>query len=1338
MPYFREGDPIPPDRDLRVVADDRGSIRAVLYLLLRAWPYIRPQVYGRWWIPGQGIENRVAEAVSGRGYGFGYVPPLVAAVAIGGPYFGYVPASLAYPLNLLYAPILAMTLCAWPVALSTGNVQKAFAFALLLFGVAANVAAAAYVEGAADNWYAGAVTAACVLGWILQFGIDRSAGEARLVCRIRTASHMVYWYAYVALEGFLFLVMGLLVADLLNQSILQADPLMPGRAELFGEPDMSSDVTEQLTGTQRMALIWKVVLIEFAVMMPLFLLAPVVEYYRTWFMQNIEQALRLALADRWRRLSLAYHSDHRTGDSIFRIQVDASEVSGVLALLMGISRGTIQCLFLVVLVTLLSPWLGLTVFASFFPMILLAYWAMRRFRTRNLVMRMANADLTSRIQEAFRAVRLNKAYGVERQSQDRFESDSLIAFNADYRQMRVHTVVGVAMGLIYGSLILAGTVLMALWANAERATFANELIALAGFSFVLWNLTAYRWAQERFSDAATRIPKLVDAWGGAQVMAMGLRRAFEILDMESEVRDRDGAIPLTEFSQEVRFDNVAFAYGDDRPVLRDVSFVARPGMVTAIVGPTGAGKTTLMNLLLRLADPDAGSIRIDGRDLRDYQVDSLRANIAVALQENVLFRLSVRDNIRLRRPGCERRGGGRSHAAGVPGRFPRWVAPGTRHRARRPRRQVVRRPAPAPVDRPRGGSRHADPRAGRADRRARCRDRTPGVVEPRRLERRERGADRRPHGFPDHPPDFDRSPRGQHSLSGRRAHSGKRHPRIPDGHAPGPLSDVRAIRGRVWAARTMPESRLREDERALDERASLADRETDIDYRRTFRIIGRSALFLRYVWLRYVVSFVSHWIPENLAIVLAPWMGKIIIDHVVLGQPVENVTGYPSFLIPAVQALEGASAGLIMSWIALLTLAGLLARLGHRYVMALFDIRIEQSIVHLVRSRLFESVQSLPMTKLDDQPIGDSVYRVMNDTGVIPNIISTVVQQPIYAVATFAVALATLLSAYPDSPAVALFAVGALPMYLLAIAPFARMLRRRAQAMLASMSAFTSNIEEGMDNMLAVQGLGAAETEGERFRRDSAESFRRIRYSDLAQGVVGAILQVASQLLEWGFSIYVVAWVIFGDLSAGDYVVVLGYFAAMREPAQGLAKIWVDVQAEAATARRVFAMLDLPPETETGRLALPPIERGAEFRRAGFVYPGRTARAGGCDVQRPHGADRRHRRAYRRRQDDACAPAAALSRGERRPGPDRRPRRERRDHRKPARTDQLRVPGDADHRRVDFRQHPPGQAPTHPRKRWSGPRGRRAFTTSSRRCPPATTPCWAPRPASCRRDRSSA
>ena len=283
------------------------------------------------------------------------------------------------------------------------------------------------------------------------------------------------------------------------------------------------------------------------------------------------------------------------------------------------------------------------------PALVLANWAMRRIRTRNLVMRMANADLMSRIQEAFRAVRINKAYGVERQSQALFEADSAVAFHTEYRQTRVFAVVFAAQGFIIGMFVLCGTVLMALWANQGRPTFANELIALAGFSFVVWNLTAYRWAEEKFGEAAAAFPNIIEAWAKAQTMAMGLRRAFDILDKEPEVRDRPGAVAFGGFSREIRFDNVSFAYGVygvDPPVLDGVSFAARPGTVTAIIGPSGAGKTTLLNLLLRLYDPDEGSVLVDGRDLREYRLDSWRANIAVALQENLLFRLSVRDNIR--------------------------------------------------------------------------------------------------------------------------------------------------------------------------------------------------------------------------------------------------------------------------------------------------------------------------------------------------------------------------------------------------------------------------------------------------------------------------------------------------------------------------------------------------------------------------------------------------------------------------------------------------------------------------------------------------------------------
>ena len=127
---------------------------------------------------------------------------------------------------------------------------------------------------------------------------------------------------------------------------------------------------------------------------------------------------------------------------------------------------------------------------------------------------------------------------------------------------------------------------------------------------------------------------------------MGLNRVFDILDIEPDVKSKPNAPPLDALRQEIRFDNVSFAYEPERPVLQDVSFSVSPGTVTAIVGPTGSGKSSLMSLISRLFDPDSGSVSIDGIDIRDLDLDSLRTNVSVALQENVLFGISLRDNIR--------------------------------------------------------------------------------------------------------------------------------------------------------------------------------------------------------------------------------------------------------------------------------------------------------------------------------------------------------------------------------------------------------------------------------------------------------------------------------------------------------------------------------------------------------------------------------------------------------------------------------------------------------------------------------------------------------------------
>lgn len=649
LPLIGDG-PIPRDRD-RSVAEDTASFLVVLKLFLRAWPFIKPQIFGRWFVPGVGVDEQIAEGIASEGYGLGYAPVFVTAVAVAGPMLGWVPVGLGFPLILLYLSVAGMVVSVWPVAFTSGKTQIMAAICLVILSFTANIVASFVIEGFADGGYVALLTAGCILGWMVQYRVE----EGRVQTRIRLHAHLVYFYGVVWAQRILGLAMGLIIADLLNMSILQAEPIMQWLADFAGHPQWGRDAADSLSVAQRHEVKWlyvKITLSLWALQVPLGIVQPI---YRVWIMQRINQDLRLALVERWHQLSLRYHSDHRVGDSIFRIYQDSAQVTAVIDRLMGMTITLISYLTCVVLVTLLSPWVGLITSTVVIPALLWARWAMPRMRTRALVSRAAASDVTARIQESFSAIREIKAYGAEERVQQQFELDSVISFNAAYRVRIIVALVTIVMFSISAAFLLSGQFLMAFWANQGSETWAKELMALVGVSFVIWNLAAYNWTNAQFEEASGSVRGLMRQWLSAQDMAMGLQRVFDILDIEPDVKDEVGAVPFEVLRKEIRFDHVSFAYQADRPVLTDVSFTAVPGTVTAIVGPTGSGKSTVMGLLLRLYDPTGGSISIDGHELRDYQVDSLRRQVAIALQENVLFAMSVRDNIRYVAPDADDR-----------------------------------------------------------------------------------------------------------------------------------------------------------------------------------------------------------------------------------------------------------------------------------------------------------------------------------------------------------------------------------------------------------------------------------------------------------------------------------------------------------------------------------------------------------------------------------------------------------------------------------------------------------------------------------------------------------
>ena len=514
--------------------------------------------------------------------------------------------------------------------------------AVLLSNISVNIVTTFVIDGLVDGAYAGILSALCLLGWMVQ--VRRDGTKVRM--RVRIASHLAYRYAIDFFNRFVNFGIALINADLINQSLFQGEPLAPGLASLLGFERFSSLNVFELSKDDRYELLWFYLILNISVALFQRLLGIVMGYYNMWILQMVNQNLRVALVERWHLLSMNYHNDHRTGDSIFRIYQDSSMVTAVIDKLIDLTLACCTYLSCVALVSLLSPWLGLAAIVLTVPGFMWAAWAMPRVRVRSLVYRATTSDVTSTVQESFGAIRVIKAFTNSDKAQERLERDSVVSFNAAFRCREIIALVTIFMFTFAAMFMMAGEFTMAWWAYNESPSFAIELIQLVGLSFVVWNLASFEYARGEYRGGANMIRHLLRQWMTAQDMAMGLQRVFDILDIEPDIKDRPGAVPLEGFKNRIEFDHVKFHYDPERPVLDDVSFKAEMGTITAIIGPTGSGKSSLLSLLLRLFDPQEGRILIDEKDLRDYQVASVRKNIAIALQENVLFALSVRDNIR--------------------------------------------------------------------------------------------------------------------------------------------------------------------------------------------------------------------------------------------------------------------------------------------------------------------------------------------------------------------------------------------------------------------------------------------------------------------------------------------------------------------------------------------------------------------------------------------------------------------------------------------------------------------------------------------------------------------
>ncbi len=366
--------------------------------------------------------------------------------------------------------------------------------------------------------------------------------------------------------------------------------------------------------------------------------------------QRINQLLRVEMVTNMQAMSMRFHAGSRVGDSIYRTYQDSAMVTNLMGMLVqpiGPLFAGVTGFFIAFVYDWRLPLVWIALYVAVFGM---ARYYTAVFRRAFRVARERNSALTSRIQETLSGVKVVKAYGAEPVEQRRFEQASRSAFDGAYEARTTLALMGILIfNLSALPAMLAATVLSVM---AREGTPLAAGFALGAVGFATWNLGAYANALGRVGTWSRAARRLLWLWARTQDMAVGMERAFTQVDMRPEVRDAEDAVPFPGLQEAVSFRGVWFGYDPAHPVLRGVDLEARAGRVTALVGPTGSGKSTLVSLLLRLFDPDEGRIEVDGTDLRRFELEGLRDCVSIALQENLLFATTVRENIRYAVPGA--------------------------------------------------------------------------------------------------------------------------------------------------------------------------------------------------------------------------------------------------------------------------------------------------------------------------------------------------------------------------------------------------------------------------------------------------------------------------------------------------------------------------------------------------------------------------------------------------------------------------------------------------------------------------------------------------------------
>jgi ABC-type multidrug transport system fused ATPase/permease subunit len=349
--------------------------------------------------------------------------------------------------------------------------------------------------------------------------------------------------------------------------------------------------------------------------------------------------LRTQLYSYLQHLPLHFHDRRRSGDSTFRVAYDSQAIQTFFnrgfATIIGSIITLIGTFLIMLRMDVALAFLAFAVVPFLWGAI---YFFADRVRRQTTALQQEESDVLARASEGLTSIRIVHAFGREEFEVKEFEREARQSLDANLQL----TITNVMSTLVVGTIMAIGTALI-LYFGVQHVIEGKLKIG------DLWVYLSYLAALYQPLEQLS-----YTAWA-LEGAAAGAQRVFEILDEEDSVPEKPGAIKMPPIQGRVEFQDVEFSYEPGVPILRGLSLSVEPGKAVALVGGTGAGKTTLLSLATRFYDPDAGTVRIDGIDLRDVTKKSLREQIAVVLQDTLLLSGTVRENIAYGRVGATKK-----------------------------------------------------------------------------------------------------------------------------------------------------------------------------------------------------------------------------------------------------------------------------------------------------------------------------------------------------------------------------------------------------------------------------------------------------------------------------------------------------------------------------------------------------------------------------------------------------------------------------------------------------------------------------------------------------------